>query len=543
MRPLFLLTALMLLGLQASAQVPSSQRYLVRFTDKDLTCDPTNDFDKKALERRQRHGIAFPAWEDYPVTDCYVAEVEGRVTRLRHALRWWNAVTVEATAAEIQEVARLPFVSAVESMEPLVALAATLEDGDGTDQILSDDSLRNRTLFGHQREMVGMEVAEAEQVSGQGVRIAIFDAGFSGADTHAAFAHLRARNLVRVTRDFVAGDSDVFGHSNHGTAVWSCVAGMYEGKRIGAAVDAEFLLCRTEMSLREVAAEEDHWMAAAEWADQQGADIISSSLGYGRPRHTYADMDGHKTLVTRTAALAVRKGILVVNSAGNEGAGKWHYITAPGDADSVLTVGGCYPMVRIKIPFSSVGPNARGVLKPEIAAPGYVLAANKSGDYKPIGGTSFSCPLMAGLAACLMQRHPDATNMEIRQMVIAAGHFFPYYDYNLGNGTFHLGRAMQVPGPWDSLGTVATAKPYLQVNRRNDTLMVSLNPDVVNRDTLHQNQGKALYYRRVLPDGKLTEFRSVLIRPRVYGFRIFNAQRLQGKLEIWFEGKQFSIED
>ena len=341
----------------------------------------------------------------------------------------------------------------------------------------------------------------------------------------------------------MAGDADVYAHSNHGTAVWSCIAGMYEGKRLGAAVDAEFLLCRTELNLREIAAEEDHWMAAAEWADLQGADIISSSLGYGRPRHTYNDMDGQRTLVSRAAAMAVRKGILVVNSAGNEGVDKFHYITAPGDADSVLTVGGCYPMLPVKMPFSSVGPNSRGILKPDISAPGYVLAANKSGEYRPIGGTSFACPLMAGLAACIMQSQPQATNMQVKQLIQESGHFYPYYDYNLGNGAFHLGRALHIPGPWDSLGYVNTDKPYLQAGRRNDTLFIALNPAVVDHDTLNFKQGKPLYFRRILTDGRLTDYRSVLVRPRIYSLRIFNPRSLQGKLEIWFEGKKFEINE
>ncbi|MFN8397651.1 MAG: S8 family serine peptidase [Bacteroidia bacterium] len=331
MRPFSLFIGLLSLGMTLQAQVASTQRYLVQFADKDLDCDPSGDFDQKALERRMRHGVAFPMWEDFPVTAAYIDEIQENVTQLRHVLRWWNGVTMEATQEEIEQVSRLPFVLGIEAMERMEVVVTEDEAFAGLDKIMGEDSLRDHLLFGHQRTMVGMSVAEAQQLSGKGLRIAVFDAGFSGADSHPAFSHLYQRSLVKGTRDFVAGDADVYAHSNHGTAVWSCIAGMYEGKRLGAAVDAEFLLCRTELNLREIAAEEDHWMAAAEWADQQGADIISSSLGYGRPRHAYNDMDGQRTLVSRAAAMAVRKGILVVNSAGNEGVDKFHYITAPGD--------------------------------------------------------------------------------------------------------------------------------------------------------------------------------------------------------------------
>lgn len=503
-----------------------SERYFVYFKDKDVSSSPIADFHPKALQRRFKSGVGFPLIEDFPVRQDYIAAVGNLVDRTRHSLRWFNAVSVEATPAQIEKVRRLPFVFAVEPFEDLeVQLAEESTDAELANG--SSDSVQFHLLFNHQRNAVSMDFVEQRGLSGKGLLIAVFDAGFSGVDAHPAFAHLREKSQIKLTKDFVGGGEDVYGHSGHGTAVLSCIGGLYEGKRIGAAVDADFLLARTERNLREVKSEEDNWLAAMEWADQQGADIISSSLGYGKPRHTYADMDGQKTLVSRAAAMAVRKGILVVNSAGNEGAGKFHYISAPSDADSVLTVGASYPMLYFRMPFSSFGPNFNGVLKPEISAPGYVLAANKKGGYKPIGGTSFACPMISGLAACLMQQFPEASNMEIKQRIMEAGHSYPYFDYALGYGVFNMERALEEASP---------VEPTFQTAVKGDTTWFLLDPVVVNRDTATNKSGKPFSYRFVKQDGKLSSYRTILVLGGMSRFGLTSQKRTEGKLEAWFQG-------
>ncbi|HEX2900199.1 MAG TPA: S8 family serine peptidase, partial [Bacteroidia bacterium] len=312
MKNAFLSLCLLLIAQGLLAQQPSTGLYFVYFKDKDVRQSPIADFHPKALDRRAKSGIAFPMLEDYPVTPAYLQMVGDQVQDARHALRWLNALSVEATAEQVENVKRLPFVASVEPFEDLqVELAA--EDGAMTTDKESD-SLQYHRLFQHQRAAVGMPLIEQMGLSGKGLRIAVFDAGFSGVDTHPAFAHLREKGQIKATQNFVNGREHVYGFSGHGTAVLSCIGGLYEGQRIGAAVDAEFILARTEIGLREVRSEEDNWLAAMEWADRQGADIISSSLGYSKPRYVYADMTGQKTLVTRAAAMAARKGILVVNS-------------------------------------------------------------------------------------------------------------------------------------------------------------------------------------------------------------------------------------
>lgn len=517
---LFLLCTLLPQG--AAAQV---QGYWVHFTDKDTAVSPAADFDAKALARRARLGIPFPQCDDYPVNAAYVAQVGSLVAATGHESRWLNAVAVQAAPQQVAALRALPFVQRVSPMEALqpVLAAAEWPLADGA------DSTMLHRLFEEQRELTEMAALEKAGLSGRGVRIAIFDAGFSGADAHVAFAHLRQNGQIKKTYDFVGDDEDVYAHSNHGTAVLSCIAGLYEGCRIGAAVDAEFLLARTERNLREPKAEEDFWMAAMEWADREGADIISSSLGYAKPRYEYADMTGEKTLVTRAAAMAVRKGILVVNSAGNEGAGKFRYIAAPADADSVLTVAASYPMLAYRMPFSSIGPNARGVIKPEIAAPGYVLGAHKSGEYHVNAGTSFACPLMAGMAACLMQRWPDEDNMQIRQRILEAGSTYPYFDFDLGYGVFQAGRALA-----DSVAD--SVAPNLKARVDGDTVFVQIDKDALIADSARYKSGKPFRFRIVYANGSLGSYRTLLVKQADLKLVVPRRKGDRGKLEIWFQG-------
>ena len=201
----------------------------------------------------------------------------------------------------------------------------------------------------------------------------------------------------------------------------SCVGGIMGSRQLGTAKDATFLLARTEHKSKEKAIEEDHWIAAAEWADQNGADIINSSLTYTDKRYTYTDMDGKTSPVSRAAAIAVRKGIHVICSMGNDGDRNWRYMGAPADVAEVISVGGSLPMLPKRIRFASIGPNALGVMKPNISAPGLVVSAKRNGKFGEIAGTSFSSPLVAGIVACLIQQNPDSSREAIVRMLSRPG--------------------------------------------------------------------------------------------------------------------------
>lgn len=512
-----LLLALVLGPLSAFGEL-----YYVYLKDKPHASNVCGDFSQKALDRRIRQGIPFPTWEDQPVDPVYLALVGDRVDSVRHVLRWWNAISVQASPAQAAALAELPCVLRVEAMEPLfseLAAAAQLP--------MPADSSQLDRLYYLQRRLMHLDSLPAHGLDGRGVRIAIFDAGFKGADEHPGLAHLFQNGQVLSTKDFYAGRESVYRHNEHGTAVLSCIAGMYKGRPIGAAPAADFLLARTEHGALERYKEEDAWLAAMEWADREGADIISSSLGYGKRRYVYADMDGRTTKVTQAARMACRKGILVVNSAGNNGNEKFKYITAPGDADSVLTVGASQPMLRYPMRFTAFGPNAVGVAKPDVSAPGYVVACNQKGGWDVFPGTSFSCPLVAGLAACLLQLDTSQSNMQLHQRIRDMGHLNPYFDYRMGTG---------VPDAAWIFHPRPVVAPTFEVQRAGDSTIVLLDSTIMNRAGSRDVNGKPFHYEFVQADGRLSYFSTLRMRYPQGGWVIQDGERPDGRLRVWFEG-------
>jgi hypothetical protein len=274
---------------------------------------------------------------------------------------------------------------------------------------------------------------------GKDVLIAILDGGFINADNISSLTDLRLRNGVKTTYDFVKNNKSVYNSSAHGTAVLSVLAGKVPGQIEGTAPGADFLLLKTEDVESEFPCEEDFWAAGAEFADSAGADIISSSLGYFNfddptLNYKYSDLDGNTAFVTRVVDIAASKGILVVNSAGNERITAWKRIIFPSDGDSVVAVG-AVDGNKIISDFSSAGPSADGRIKPDNVAMGVSVPVQTSDS--SIGrssGTSFSCPILSGMAACLMQAVPRALNSDIIEALHSSADRYNYPDSLYGYG-------------------------------------------------------------------------------------------------------------
>ncbi len=502
------------------AQGPAG--YLVHFDRKPEThFDPASYLSPAALARRARQGLPPADWYDRPVNPRYVAAVARQADSLRHVLRWFNAVSVAATPAQLARIARLPFVQATEPLGGApVCLAAAAPPPEGYD-----------TLLAMQRQILELDTLLAAGLSGRGVRVAVLDAGFREADTHPALAGVRRAGQVVATRDFYGDDDEVYHHSRHGTEVMSCIAGYYQDRQLGAAPDVEFLLARVEHSLFERPREEDHWLAAAEWADRLGANLINSSLGYTQKRYTYQDLDGRSTLVSRAARIATQKGILVINSAGNEGDSQWRYLGAPADVPEVLTVGGSFPMLPQRIPFSSLGPNAAGQPKPDVAAPGYVLSAWKRGRYRENAGTSFAAPLITGMAACALQRFPYLKPAQLHLLLRRSGHLYPYYDYELGHGLVQGSRLLA--------DTLRLAPPTFRVGLQADSVILAIDTTQTFADSARFPHGRVLYFHLENEQGQLETSQSVRLPndARYYYFR--RRREAEGLLRIWFEGYLF----
>lgn len=408
----------------------NKEKVWIFFTDKnESTFNPYTYFDSKAIERRIKHGINLYDSSDFPVNESYIQQLINLGFEEKVTSRWMNAAIGYADINSINKIKNLSFVKEIKFNNSSSILSSIDVETTNNYELTEADI----QLIFQQCDRMNANYFWKNGYTGKGVRIAIFDVGFPNVDKSPVFEHIHKENRIIKTYDFVKNKEFVYSYAAHGTNVLSCIAGMYKGKKLGLAADAEFLLARTEISWREPFSEEENWLAAAEWADKNGAHIINSSLGYTHHRYFVSDMDGKKSFVARAANMAASKGILVVNAAGNEGNGKWKYIGTPADADSVLSVGAIDPKTDLKASFSSYGPTADMRLKPNVSAYGNVVAESKNGLTKT-QGTSFSSPLVAGFAACALQTNPSLKNMELFQEIERSSTLYPYFDYVHGYG-------------------------------------------------------------------------------------------------------------
>jgi serine protease AprX len=268
--------------------------------------------------------------------------------------------------------------------------------------------------------------------------IAVLDGGFLGANLFEPLKGVFNENRLIAAKDFVTNGGNPFLYSGHGTSAWSTIASDYKDF-IGTAPKADFILCVTEDVASEYRIEEYNWLIAAEYADSIGVDIITSSLGYSSfsdaaMDYTYQDMDGQTAIITRASNLAIKKGILVITSAGNEGNNAWRYVTAPADGADNITVGSVKSDYSISA-FSSQGPTADDRIKPDVVALGQgTTLLSSNGTISQANGTSFSAPLVAGYSAGIWQAHPEFTNLEVVQYIRNSGTRFDDPDNYFGYG-------------------------------------------------------------------------------------------------------------
>ena len=404
--------------------------YWVFFTDKNnTTFDPYTYFDAKAIERYQVNHADLYDITNYPVNQEYENAVNAATTEFIGESRWLNAVAVTATEEQIALVRELPFVARVQE---IASEASTTQAPVFT---------QTSALYPGMKQVSLMEVEKFQQrgINGKGVRIAVFDGGFPDVDTHPAFKHLRDNHQIIKTWNFANRKENVYGYNAHGRMVLSCIAGiMNDTTMLGLAPGAEFLLARTEVEA-EKRKEEVWWVQALEWADQNGASIVSSSLGYGKELHNLKDMDGKTSIVAKGAATAASKGILVCTAMGNEGDEKeWKMLVTPADADCVLSVGAVNALDS-RESYSSFGPTADGRRKPNVVACGHDMVAMGKGNYAFSQGTSFATPMVSGFAACVKQMHPEWTAKQLLEEIEKSGNHYPYFDYAFGYGVPQAG--------------------------------------------------------------------------------------------------------
>jgi len=422
--------------------------YYYRVYFKDKGENRINDFtlpelfSAKSVERRQISGLNAPDYRDIPVYSGYVEQVTSFGFKLHCKSRWMNTALFKTQSlADISVLSNLPFVNDVKLVKEPSGKS------DNADKLAFATYQSELPSYTRPLSMLNGLAVHNSGFDGKGILIAVLDGGFTNADHISSLNALRDRHGIAGTFDFVRNNEFVFDYHNHGTAVLSVLAGTTPDSIEGTAPGADFWLIRTEDTESEFPVEEDFWVAAAEFADSLGADIISSSLGYfvfddPSMNYKYSDMDGNTAFITRAADIAASKGILPVNSAGNERDNAWIHIIAPSDGDSVLAVGAVDGNNSISI-FSSAGPSYDRRIKPDVVAQGVSVPVQVNTILvERAGGTSFSCPVISGMCACIMQAVPEATNSDIIAALHSSADRFLTPDSLFGFGIPDIAKAI-----------------------------------------------------------------------------------------------------
>ena len=420
-------TALALLMFIAIGALKAQTKYWVKFKDKNgspySVSNPSAFLTAKSIARRTAQGIAVDM-TDIPVNQTYIDQVNATGATVIQSSKWLNAAIVVIT--NTGQITAINSLTGVATSTAVGKLHKSKSD-ELTSVKSNANKINNTTGYNYggsstQNSQIGTDCMHANGFRGQNMTIGVLDAGFLNAGTNAVFDSLRNEGRLLATRDIVIGNTSVFEDDPHGAEVLSLIVGNTPGQLIGTSPKAKVYLIRTEDNFSEKPIEECNWVVGAEYADSVGVDIMTTSLGYtsfDNPfgAHAASDLNGRTSPMSIAATMAVRKGIFVLNAAGNDGA---NGIGVPADADSICTVGAVDGGGN-HAGFSSVGPTFDGRIKPDLSAMGqgsYIYDPN-SGSYHGGSGTSFATPILAGAVACLWQANPTKTNMQILQALKA----------------------------------------------------------------------------------------------------------------------------
>lgn len=414
-------------------------RYRVSLRDKANSkfslAKPEQYLSRKAIERRKRQGISIDS-TDLPVNEAYVKGVKKCGVKVLNRSKWNNTLLVSANdSTTIDAVRKLDYVTGVRLVGTRYATTPMRENRtvwtDTEKEVPESEYGKGLSQI---KQLNGIEVHK-RGYRGKGMTIAVIDGGFQNVDIIPAFKNLK----IAGTHDFVSPENRIYHAHKHGMQVLSCMATNIKNVFIGTAPEATFWLLRSEETVGEQMAEEDNWAAAVEFADSVGVDVINSSLGYTAFDDTttgvmYHELNGRTHLVSRSASMLASKGIVLCNSAGNEGNDTWKKIGVPADASDILAVGAVEYNGK-NANFSSLGNTADGRIKPDVCAMGRMACVmDIKGHTTRANGTSFASPILAGMVACLWQALPDLTAYEIIDLVRGSGNNTAHPDNVFGFG-------------------------------------------------------------------------------------------------------------
>lgn len=473
---------------------------------------------KRSIERRKKHlGEDFISFEDLPIEEQYINKIRNIGVKVINKLKWFNAVSAYLSENQIEQIQNENYIAKIKLISNTSASPPLENNSTQLNRINKSSSNHN---FDYGNSLIQNELSEIPDVhdlgiTGEGVIIGLLDSGFDW-ETHTS---LKEREVI-AEYDFIFNDSETANDSldatstqhNHGTNVFSIIAGFDEGKLVGPAFNSQFILAKTEFVPTETHSEEDNYAAALEWMDSIGVDITSSSLGYsdgfeqyGEISYTYEDMNGKNTIVTKAAELAFEKGIIVITSAGNEGNSPWRHITAPGDGLNTITVGAVNSTNQIAS-FSGRGPTFDGRIKPELVAQGIGVNYARGGTSDNYGssktGTSFSAPIVTGIAGLLLSAHPHLINQQVRSILIKSGDNFKKPNNDIGYGLISAINAITYPNLEENDGSFILHKIFdknIEIDEEtvglvfNDTIRLALLKDGIG-------------FRVELPEEQIGEF-------------------------------------
>lgn len=520
-----LFTLLIMLGFYCtmSAQI-APDKYWIQFKDKNnspYSIDKPEEFlSERSIQRRLDYGIAIDAY-DIPVNPSYIQAVAECGAEILHPSKWLNGVSVLVENNSIlDEIASLPFVQTTRLMEDDEFKQMIKEKSYFSNESykpLDSKSLRD-TDYGYalpQIEQLNGIALHEMGYQGQGMWIGVCDGGYLDVDGHEAFADMRDNGRLLGTRDYVYKNGIVYSDSSHGTSCLSLMAGNVPGKYVGTAPLASYFLCRTEDVNTENVIEEYNWVSAAEYLDSLGVDVISTSLGYitfddSQWDHVYEDLDGETCIITIGSEIACSRGIMCVTSAGNEGANSFPYISAPADGENVFTIGAVGADGE-RAYFSSIGPSYDGRIKPDVMAHGYgVTVASPGGDsYYDGSGTSFSCPVLAGMLTCFWQANKHLKPEVIRETLRQHSDKFSNPDNEYGYGIPDFLAAFESLSVEENDDFVINSFISIFPNPSNGEVNLDINFEGKSNVKVFNQIGKLLYNNEISGDN-VAELKSLL---------------------------------
>ena len=486
----------------AQAQI-ATNIYWVQFTDKNNSPysvdNPEAYLSPRALQRRANQGIAIDEF-DIPVNPQYLQAVADCGAQLLNPSKWLNGVSVYLTDPSVKEaIEALEFVDAIRNCPNNPEAQAWKEQWMHQEMTFSNPVRATYGFYGGgetQVTQINANVLHDSGFMGEGVVVAVLDGGFWGADTHPCFDNMREEGRLLGTKEFVYGQTSVYSQSAHGCSCLSTMAAYVPNTFVGTAPKASYYLIHTEDGDSENIVEEYNWVSGAEYADSLGVDLCTTSLGYvgfDMPEwdHPVSHFDGKTAPMSIGAEIAVSRGMICLNAAGNDGSG-YCTLGIPSDAEHVLTIG-AVDGYGDRAYFSSVGPTADGRIKPDVMAMGQDTYVAGYGQYYNGSGTSFATPVMAGAVTCLRQSNPYATVQEICDAIRATGNRVNNPDSEYGYGIPDFSAALEMLHVEDNDGNAVANLISVFPNPSQGSVRVTLNTGAKAWITVYDFMGRQIF--------------------------------------------------